>query len=200
MKYEIFISRKPVDGRTIKEIKDLPVLTARSTGQKEIFFSTQLNLTHRADAIVTDKSTHWIGVLTADALPVFLIGEKAVAVIHASWKNLYKGLVFETVKYIERFSIILSAFLGISICENCYLVGRNVFEKFSEKYRVCFKQTDNENYFFNLKEAASIQLTMAGVKNIGRLDGCTVCDNQFYHSYRKEKTDKRILSAIRIIR
>jgi len=200
MKYKIFISRKPVDGRLIKKLEGLPVLTTSPLGEGKIVFSTVIKTNCSADAIVADKTDHWIGVLTADSLPVFIIGKEAVGVVYGSWENILKGSLFKTVKYIERFSKVSSAILGISICEKCYLVEKEVYSKFLSRYRNCFRQTPSGKYFFDLKKAATIQLSAAGVENIGIIDGCTVCNNDIYHSFSKEKTEKRILSAIRILR
>ena len=200
MKYEIFISRKPLDGRDIKQINGIPVLIAFPVGEGEILFSTQIKINCKADAVVTDRTNHWIGVLTADELPVFIIAKEAVGLIYGSWKNILKGTLFKTVKYIERFSKVSSAILGISICENCYLVEREIYDKFSAEYKSCFRPTPAGKYFFDFKEAATIQLSIAGVENIGIIKGCTVCNNDIYHSCIKEKTEKRILSAIRVLK
>ena len=200
MKYEIFISKKPLDGRDIKQIKGIPVLVTVPVSEGQILFSTQIKINCKADAIIADKSDHWIGVLTADELPIFIVAKEAVGVIYGSWRNILKGTLFKTVKYIERFSKVFSAILGISICENCYLVEKETYSKFSSEYRVCFKPTPGGKYFFDLRKAAAIQLSIAGVENIGIIDGCTVCNNDIYYSYIKEKTEKKILSAIKILR
>jgi copper oxidase (laccase) domain-containing protein len=200
MRYEIFISRKPLDGRDIKQINGIPVVVAVPVGEGEILFSTQIKVNCKADAIVTDKTNHWIGVLTADELPVFIIAEEAIGVVHGSWKNISKGTLFRTVKYIERFSKVSSAILGVPICENCYLVEKEIYDKFPSEFKSCFKPTPAGKYFLDLRKAATLQLSVAGVKNIGMINGCTVCNNDIYHSYAKEKTEKRILSAIRILR
>jgi len=200
MKYKIFISKKPVDGRQVKELEGFPVLTAVPIGEGQIVFSTLIEMNRKADAIVTDKANHWIGVLTADSLPVFIIGKEAVGIVYGSWRNILKGTLFKTVKYIERFSKVSSAILGISICEDCYLVEKEVYDKFPVEYKNCFKQTPSGRYFFDLKKAATIQLSVAGVESIGIIEGCTVCNNDLYHSHIKEKTEKRILSAVRILK
>ena len=200
MKYEIFISKKPLDGRDIKQINGIPVLIASPVGEGEILFSTQIKINCKADAVVTDRTNHWIGVLTADELPVFIIAKEAIGVIYGSWKNILKGTLFKTVKYIERFSKVSSAILGISICENCYVVEKEIHNRFSHEYKTCFRPTPSGRFFFDLRKAATIQLSIAGVENIGIIKGCTVCNNDIYHSCIKEKTEKRILSAIRVLK
>jgi copper oxidase (laccase) domain-containing protein len=200
MNYEIFISNKPICGKQIRKLEGLPVLTAVPVGEAQIVFFTTLEINRKADAIVTDKADHWMGTLTADELTVFIVGKEAAGVVYANWKNILKGTIFKTVRYIEQFSRVCSAILGISICKDCYLVDEEVYSKFPDKYKGCFRQSPCKKYFFDLKKAATIQLSIAGVENVGVLNGCTICNNYIYHSYTKEKTDKKILSAIRILR
>ncbi|WP_163329413.1 peptidoglycan editing factor PgeF [Desulfurobacterium thermolithotrophum] len=200
MKYEIFISEKPKDGREINEIKGIPVLKPIQVhGTNIIFVGRSVPFNLQADAIVTDSKNYWIGVLTADCLPVFLIGEGVVGVVHAGWRGTLKGIVFNTVKYISEFSAVKKAILGVSICSQCYEVGDDVYSLYPKEYSKCFKKLKNGKFLFDLKEANKIQLKAAGVHEIEDIKKCTVCNNDIFHSYRAEKTDKRILSAIRII-
>jgi YfiH family protein len=200
MKYEIFISQKPYDGREIEEIKGVPVIKPIQThGNNVAFVGRSINRRPKADALITDSKNFWIGVLTADCLPVFLIGEGVVGIVHAGWRGTLKGITFNVVKYISKFSSIKKAILGVSICENCYEVGDDVFSLFPVEYSKCFRKIENDKYLFDLKEANRIQLRAAGIYEIEEINKCTVCNNDLFYSYRKEKTDKRILSAIRII-
>ncbi|MEO2068147.1 MAG: peptidoglycan editing factor PgeF [Desulfurobacteriaceae bacterium] len=200
MKYEIFISQKPVDGKSIKEIKGFPVVTPIQVhGSNVAFIDSSKSLVPEADAIVTNSKNFWIGVLTADCLPIFLIGDGIVGVVHAGWRGTLKGIVLNTVKYILRFSKVEKAILGISICRNCYEVGEDVYTLFPKEYRGCFSKKGSDKYLFDLKKANLFQLKSLGVENVEIIKGCTVCDNHLFFSYRKERTKKRILSAIRIL-
>jgi len=200
VKYEIFVSRKPVDGRDIEELKGLPVIKPFQVhGTETAFVGKKSSLPPKADALVTDSKKIWIGILSADCLPVFLVGDGTVGIVHAGWRGTLKGITYNAVKYIERFSPVREAILGVCICKNCYEVGEDVKKLFSSEYELCFEPLGNGRYLFDLRKANKIQLKAAGVPVIKEMEGCTVCNNDLYYSYRKEKTEKRILSAIRIL-
>ncbi len=46
-----------------------------------------------ADAAVTDVDDAPISVLTADCAPVVLVGDRAVATVHAGWRGLVAGVI-----------------------------------------------------------------------------------------------------------
>ena len=200
MRYEIFISRKPEDGRKIGEIRGIPVVTpVQVHGDKVSFVGSVPKRPLVSDGLVTDSRRVWIGVLTADCLPVFLIGEGVVGIVHAGWRGTLKGIVFNAVSYINRFSRVKRAVFGVCICGRCYEVGEDVKKLFPKEYSECFTELGKGKYLFDLKRANSIQLRSAGVRDIEDLPYCSVCNNDEFYSYRKEGTEKRTLSAIRIL-
>jgi len=200
MNYEIFISEKPVNGKEIKEIKGVPVVTPVQVHEANVAFVGSVpQRPPVADGLVTDTKNLWIGVLTADCLPVFLIGEGVVGIVHAGWRGTLKGITFNAVSYINRFSKVKKAILGAGICGKCYEVGEEVYKLFPREYKDCFKEIEGGKFLLDLKEANRIQLRAAGVPEIEDLTLCSVCNNDRFFSYRKEKTDKRTLSAIRLI-
>ncbi len=200
MEYEIFVSEKPADGRELRELKGLPVVVPiQYHGAAVSFVGRKPESDPKADALVTDSRRLWIGVLTADCLPVFLVGDGVVGIVHAGWRGTLKGITYSTVKYISRFSRVRKAILGVSICGKCYEVGKDVKSLFKAEYERCFLSLDNGKYLFDLKGANIMQLRSAGVEEIEDLGLCTVCHNNRFYSYRLEKTEKRFLSAIRIV-
>jgi len=200
MNFEIFVSKKPADGREIKEIGGLPVVKPLQVHGNELFFvGKRTARTLKADALITDSKELWIGVLTADCLPVFLVGESAVGVVHAGWRGTLKGITFNAVSYMNKFTRVKKAILGVCICGKCYEVGEDVKRLFNKEYEPCFEKIGEGKYLFSLKKANEIQLKAAGVAQIEDLGLCSVCHNHLYYSYRREKTDKRTLSAIRLL-
>ncbi len=200
MEYEIFISEKPEDGREIKEIKGFPVITPVQVHEANVSFVGSVpQRPPVADGLITDTKNLWIGVLTADCLPVFLIGEGVAGVVHAGWRGTLKGITFNAVSYINRFSRVKKAILGVGICGKCYEVGEDVYKLFPNEYKRCFQEIGGGKFLFDLKKANKLQLKAAGVPEIEDLNLCSFCNNDRFFSYRKEKTDKRTLSAIRLI-
>jgi len=199
MDYEIFISEKPKNGREITEINGIPVIKPFQIHSSRIaFVGKHTEHVPQADALVTDNKDVWIGVLTADCLPVFLIGENVVGIVHAGWRGTLKGITYSTVKYINNFSPVKKAILGVCICSKCYEVGEDVYEQFYPRYADCFTPTAENKFLFDLRKANLKQLKAAGVNSIEIINLCTVCNNNRFFSYRLEKTEKRNLSAIRL--
>ncbi len=200
MNYEIFISKKPADGREIKEIDGLPVIRPIQVHGGEVSFVGRRTLKPpRADALITDNREVWIGVLTADCIPIFLIGEEAVGIVHAGWRGTLKGVAFNAVSYMSRFTKVKKAIIGVGVCKKCYEVKRDLWELFKERYSSFFERVSEDRFLLDLKGINRLQLSSAGVEEIEDLNLCSMCNNDLYYSYRKEKTEKRTLSAIRLL-
>jgi YfiH family protein len=199
MEYEIFISKKPVDGRSIEEIRGKPVVRPIQVHGSRVIFANRFASEKKGDAIVTDSKRWWIGVLCADCLPVFLISDDMVGVVHAGWRGTSQGITYKAAKYINTFAKVKRAILAPCICERCYRVGYDVYHAFPSTQRDKFFIEEGNGFYFDLKRANILQLKAAGIRDIEIIPGCTVCNNDVYYSFRKEKTEKRTLYAIRLV-
>ncbi|WP_457567446.1 polyphenol oxidase family protein [Desulfurobacterium sp.] len=200
MEYEIFISEKPVDGREIEEIKGLPVIRPVQIHSGTVVFAGRRYSGRKGDAIVTDSKKVWVGVLSADCIPILVVARGMVAAIHAGWRGTLKGITFKTLKYIQTFTDVQKIIIGPGICGRCYEVGEDVYRLFNPHLRKkLFRPYGSKKYLLDLKKANIIQARSAGVNVVENLNLCTVCNNDRFYSYRKEKTEKRILSAIRLL-
>ncbi len=200
MNYEIFISKKPADGREIKEINGFSVIRPIQVHGSEVSFVGRRTLRPpRADALITDNRNIWIGVLTADCIPIFLIGEEAVGIVHAGWRGTLKGVTFNAVSYMSKFTKVKKAVIGVGVCGKCYEVGKDLWELFKDRYSSFFERISEDSFLLDLKGINRFQLLSAGVEGVKDLNLCSMCNNDLYYSYRKEKTEKRTLSAIRLL-
>ena len=60
------------------------------------------------DALYTNKKNEVCAILTADCLPIFItdtLGQE-VAVIHAGWKGLLKGVIEQTIKSFDSQNLV----------------------------------------------------------------------------------------------
>ena len=201
MGYDIYISQKPIDGREIVSIDGIEVVRPIQIHSSIVVFAgRRYQGGKKGDAIVTDSKNLWVGVLTADCYSIFVIAKKMVAAVHAGWRGTLKGITFKTIKYIQTFSEVEKVIIGPGICRNCYEVGYDVFKLFPKTVQSkVFTDKADGKFLLDLKEANMIQIRSAGIKVVEDLNFCTVCNNDRFYSYRKEATDKRILSAIRLI-
>ncbi|MFH1367533.1 MAG: peptidoglycan editing factor PgeF [Elusimicrobiota bacterium] len=136
-----------------------------------------------------------LAVFTADCLPVFF-GNKdknAAGIVHAGWKGLHAGIIKEAVELLKKtFGLRpeeVSAAIGPHIQKCCYETGPELFDKFgivsSEKN-------------LDLSAIALKQLDECGIKNVSVSAQCTHHEHGMFFSYRKDKTNSRIMSLIRI--
>ena len=89
-----------------------------------------------ADAVITQQKGRWIGVRTADCVPVLLYDPKTstVAAIHAGWRGTVQHIVRQTVEKMQVELDIspecLLAMIGPSICAESFEVGEEVAAEF----------------------------------------------------------------------
>ena len=146
------------------------------------------------DAVITNLPGVEIGVLTADCAPVAIVGEEWVGVIHAGWRGLRSGVIRETIErlFIYEDTDKLFAFVGPCAKGCCYEVG----EEFTKMFPGRIEERDGK-LFFDLEEAVIEELKTCGVGSVGSFGKCTICSPEL-PSYRRDKTEERILTSVRI--
>jgi YfiH family protein len=154
-------------------------------------------------------------VKTADCVPVLLGDPRtgAYAAVHAGWRGTLAGIVTNSVRLLaERFGTDpadLRAAIGPSAGRCCYEVGEEVITAFREVFEEAddlFTPTRPGHAMVDLPRANVNQLVAAGVpaENIQVAPVCTICRNDLFFSYRKEKRlygkTGRLLSVIGVSR
>ena len=130
-----------------------------------------------ADALVTDRPGRVLTVTTADCVPVVLAGEGRIAIAHAGWRGLVRGVLEAAVETLGRAS---RAWVGPSIHACCYEVGPEVTEAF-DRAGLPVAAEDR----VDPGRAAVVALRRAGVEAINVSDACTSCESRFF-SYRRD--------------
>jgi polyphenol oxidase len=144
------------------------------------------------DGIATSERNVSLAMFTADCMPVLLGAEgKAAGIVHAGWRGLSKGILSEAVKLFEKeFGIPargITASIGPHICPGCYTVGQEVKREFG------LSAADTN---FDLAREAVSQLEKSGIKNVAVCERCTCHEPEIFFSYRKNKTQSRIMSLV----
>ncbi|HMF55942.1 MAG TPA: peptidoglycan editing factor PgeF [Pyrinomonadaceae bacterium] len=150
------------------------------------------------DALVTNASSILLGVKTADCVPVILADSRtgAIAAIHAGWRGTLQSIVRNTLaRMSEAYSTCardVSAAIGPAANACCYEVGSDVIEAFKQKFpnsEHLFKSTREGHALVDLQRANREQLIGSGVEHarIHTAPLCTMCRNDLFFSYRKEK-------------
>jgi YfiH family protein len=181
------------DGRvvTMKQVHGDRIVEVRDRSLKEA---------GEADGIVTGEKDIFLGVLTADCVPILVVapGKKLAAAIHAGWRGSLAGIVFKTVRlFLDEHNILpsdLEVALGPSIDACCYEIRDDVAKPLIERWGHLAEtaiQTRDQKSYLHLRNLHQAILRRAGVpqSQIFQIGPCTSCTTEDFFSYRKAKKE-----------
>jgi YfiH family protein len=156
------------------------------------------------DAVMTNLPHSFLGILTADCVPIFVVDQKkkVIAAIHAGRQGTALRIIPKVLKEMEaEFGCLKKDFLislGPSIGFCCYEIDERVFLQEWEPY-----STPMENGK-RMLDLARINIGLIAEEGIPEdqifwIDLCTHCHPDLFFSYRKERNTGRQLSFIGII-
>ena len=151
---------------------------------------------NNTDGIFSSEKRNILKIKTADCLPIFFMHKdhSFFGVVHAGWKGLKDGIIEKSIHLIKKnvndFKNI-EVFIGPSISKKNYEVQKEFIGYFGSDF---IEKIDNK-LFCNLKGIAKHQLRKFGLKNIIDVNQCTY-ENTDYHSFRRNKTSKRMIGLI----
>jgi len=140
------------------------------------------------DALYSNKKKEVCAILTADCLPIFItdtLGQE-VAIIHAGWNGLLKGVIEETIKTFVSKKLV--AHFGPAISQNSFEVGEEVRDQYIAKdksFASSFK-TYSGKYYLDLYRAAKLVLNSFDIYKISGGAECTFKQKDEYFSYRRD--------------
>jgi YfiH family protein len=163
----------------------------------------------RADAMVTDRATLLLGILTADCAPVLFADPRAgvIGAAHAGWRGALAGVTDSTIDAMEQLGARrdrIHATVGPCIGRNSYEVDESFRARFLDSDR------DNDRFFargtgekprFDLEGYVIHRLIAAGIGEVQGVHLDTYADADRFYSYRRathrgESDYGRQLSAI----
>ena len=151
------------------------------------------------DAMVTGAPGVFLGVLTADCVPIVCWARtsqrRLAAVIHAGWRGTLAGLAMKTVRHIESRhgtrARDLRCALGPAIGPCCYEIGPDVSDpllrEWGDKAEPSLRREEGKTYL-DLRRLNAALLAAAGVREerIASAGPCTRCNPTELYSYRRE--------------
>jgi polyphenol oxidase len=157
------------------------------------------------DALMTDVPEVLLSVTVADCAPILLYDRKnqVIAGVHAGWRGTEQRILLKTLlamhKEFHSEPKDIYGFIGPSARVCCYEVGREVAEQFDSE---CVFHRGGKLYL-DIEKANNTQFRNAGVpvSNIETHEDCTICTNELYHSYRRDREQSgRMLAVIALTR
>lgn len=164
---------------------DFELLHLKQTHSTIIINENQWAVGIEADGIVGSSQTPK-AILTADCLPIIILGQKEHIVIHAGWRGLANGILNQ--KILFEVSPIY-AFIGPHIRQMHYEVQKDFINHFPQ-YSTAFKNI-NSKIFFDLAAVASAELKK--LSPAIEIVDCGLCtfSNHNFSSYRRNHTIHR---------
>ena len=151
------------------------------------------------DALYTNKKNEVCAILTADCLPIFIsdtLGQE-VAIVHAGWKGLLRGVIEETIKAFNSKNLV--AHFGPAISQDSFEVGKEVRDSYIAKdksFTSSFKTYSGKHYL-DLYGAAKLVLNSFDIYKISGGTKCTFKQKDEYFSYRRDgKNSGRMANLI----
>ncbi len=156
------------------------------------------------DALITNSPNTFLGILTADCLPIFVVDRKrkVIAAIHAGRQGTALHITKKVLRKMkEEFGSSVEDLLltsGPYIGPCCYEIDEKVFQK---EWEVFSKPKTEGKWMVDLLRINMAQMKEEGIKEdqIGRVDLCTRCHSDLFFSYRREGRTGRQLSFIGIM-
>ena len=153
------------------------------------------------DALVTNFPDTYLGILTADCLPIFVVDQKkrVIAAIHDGRRGTALHIVTKVLKKMEEeFGCSLRDLLismGPSIGPCCYEIDERVFHPEWEPFSI---SKTGRRWMVDLAKINIAQMKGRGVaeKQISWVNLCTNCQPELFFSYRKEGRTGRQMSFI----
>ncbi|WP_139451602.1 peptidoglycan editing factor PgeF [Campylobacter armoricus] len=149
-----------------------------------------------ADGIISDEKNVALCILSADCLPLLLYDDKkkTIAALHSGRKGCFENILKEAVlKMQESFNTQtknLKLIISAGICAKNYEINGEILDYSKEN----FASFLHENKL-DLKALVKFQANNLGIKDIFDINLCTFDDKRFF-SYRKDQSQKRIVSVI----
>ncbi len=156
------------------------------------------------DAMITAASNIFLGIRTADCLPIFVIDQKrkVIAAIHAGRRGTSLQITAKVLKKMKEdftcSSRDLLVGLGPSIGSCCYEIDEDVFHR---DWKPFSTPKGSGKWMVDLGRMNIAQMKSEGIKEeqISWVNLCTRCQSDLFFSYRREGRTGRQLSIIGMV-
>ncbi len=134
-----------------------------------------------ADALVTSEEDLCLVVAVADCVPVALVGERDVGMVHSGWRGTLAGLAGKAAG--EMGDPALRAYIGPCIRECCYEVSAELAQEFVRRFGS--QVVSGRNLSLPAAIQADLELAQEEVEVLD-LGLCTGCLPDLFYSHRKQ--------------
>ncbi len=147
------------------------------------------------DGLWTDEPGEPLLALTADCVPVALVrtnGRPAAAVVHAGRIGILAGALAEGVRALGE---PVAAAIGPAAGPCCYEVGPEVRVPYERRFGADVLRGRN----LDLWRASELALRACGVRDVQRLDVCTICNPDLFFSHRRDGKPRGVQGVLAVV-
>jgi YfiH family protein len=196
------VSQNVCDMKLAVGIHDGRIVTMRQVHGDNIVEVTDKTLKEagEADGMLTGGADVYLGILTADCVPLLFVApkQKLVAAVHAGWRGTLAGIAEKAVKLFHgRYGVKASKLevaLGPAIGACCYEVKDDVAGPLNDRWGSVAGssiQIRDHKTYVDLRAINHAILTGAGVPKtkVFQIGLCTSCAADDFFSYRRQKSE-----------
>lgn len=160
---------------------DYPSAWVRQVAGDGVVRVSEAGFAGEADALVTSEEALCLAVAVADCVPVALVGEGSVGMVHSGWRGTLSGISGKAARHMGERSL-RASYIGPCIRRCCYEVSEDLAGRFARE----FGEGVVSGRKLSLPDAIRADLLRAGVEDIYDLGLCTGCRPDLFYSHRKE--------------
>jgi polyphenol oxidase len=155
---------------------------------------SEAGLAGEADALVTDGEGFSLTVAIADCVPVALVGDGGIGMIHSGWRGTIAEISGKAVQKLGVENV--RAYIGPCIRQCCYEVSEELAGRFAQR----FGPEVVEGRYLSLPDAIRRNLEEVGVEDVHDLGLCTGCRPDLFFSHRKQgpETGRNLAAVARL--
>jgi len=193
------VSQNVCDMKLAVGIHDGRIVTMRQVHGDHIVEVTDKKLKEagEADGMITGESDIYLGVLTADCVPILFVAQKQrlTAAVHAGWRGTLAGIADKTVRLFKSQYDVeahdLEVAFGPSIGPCCYEVKEDVtvpLMKTWGRFTTPSIHVKEGKSFINLRRLNRDIVRASGVpgNHLFEVGPCTACAPDRFFSYRRQ--------------
>ena len=171
-------------------MEDRPSAWVRQVAGDGVMEVEQPGFAGEADALVTCDKGYAAVVAVADCVPVALVGEGAVGMVHSGWRGTLAEIAPKAARKVGGE---VRAYIGPCIRGCCYEVSQELADEFAGR----FGPEVVSGRYLSLPDAIGRNLEEVGVRQVHDLGLCTGCRPDLFYSHRKQgpETGRNLAAA-----
>ena len=169
-----------------------PAAWVRQVAGDAVVRVSEPGLAGEADALVTAEPDLCLSVAVADCVPVALLGEREVGMVHSGWRGTLAGVSGKAAQTLGGSRVL--AYIGPSIRRCCYEVSEELAARFAAEFG--HEVVSGRN--LSLQDAIRLDLERVGVE-VKDLGLCSGCRPDLFYSHRMQGplTGRNLVSVVR---